>query len=96
MAPMATTKKQTTDEDVIGRLAGKGEQAINRLADLPGGTKALSLVNDLRNRVDELSRRMRGVDELERRVAKLEKDIAALKRAQKPDEQKAPARKAGA
>ena len=64
MAPMATTKKQTTDDDVIGRLAGKGEQAINRLADLPGGTKALSMFNDLRNRVDELSRRMRGVDEL--------------------------------
>ncbi len=95
MAPMATTKKQTTDDDVIGRLAGKGEQAINRLADLPGGTKALSMFNDLRNRVDELSRRMRGVDDLQRRVAKLEKDIAALKRAQKPDEQKAPARKAG-
>jgi uncharacterized small protein (DUF1192 family) len=35
------------------------------------------------------------VDELEKRVAKLEKEIAALKRAQKPSsQQKAPARKA--
>ena len=82
--------------DGIGRLAGKGEQAIHRLAELPGGTRALSMFNDLRTRVDDLSKRMRGVDQLEERVAKLEKDIAALKRAQKPSAQKAPTRRAGA
>lgn len=94
-----TTKKQTTTEtndDVIGRLAGKGEQAINRLADLPGGSRVLSAYNDLRVRVDDLSKRVRGIDELEQRVAKLEKDLAALRRAQKPTEQKAPSRRAGA
>lgn len=92
------TKKQTTNEtndDVIGRLAGKGEQAINRLADLPGGARVLSAFNDLRVRVDDLSKRVRGIDELEQRVAKLEKDLAGLRRAQKPTEQKAPNRKAG-
>lgn len=91
---MATTKPD--DKDVIGRLAGKGEEAIHRLADLPGGTRALKAFNELKTRVDELSRKMRGVDELEQRVAKLEKELAALKRAQKPGGQKAPARKAGA
>jgi hypothetical protein len=89
------TKKQT-DDDVIGRLAGKGEQAIHRLADLPGGARAVSMFNDLRVRVDDLSKRVRGIDDLEQRIAKLEKDLATLKRAQKPSEQKAPARKAGA
>lgn len=91
---MATTRAND-DKDVIGRLAGKGEEAIHRLADLPGGSRALKAFNDLKARVDELSRKMRGVDELERRVAKLEKELAALKRAQKPAAQKAPARKAG-
>jgi uncharacterized small protein (DUF1192 family) len=81
MTMMATTK----NDDVIARLAGKGEEAIKRIADLPGGQRALETFNDLRLRVDELSRRVRGVDELEKRVAKLEKDIAALKRAQKQD-----------
>jgi uncharacterized small protein (DUF1192 family) len=90
------TKKQTTDDDVIGRLAGKGEQAIQRLGDLPGGSRALSVFNDLRARVDDLSKRVRGIDELEQRVAKLEKELAALKRAKKPSAQKAPTRKAGA
>ena len=91
---METTKKQTPDEDVIGRLAGRGEQALHKLADLPGGSRVLSAFNDLRVRVDELSKKMRGVDQLEQRVAKLEKEIAALKRAQKPTAPKAPTRKA--
>jgi hypothetical protein len=46
--------------------------------------------------VDDLSKKMRGVDELEQRVTKLEKELAALRRAQKPPGQKAPTRKAGA
>ncbi len=69
---------------MIARLADRGEQTIARLADLPGGTKALKAVNDLRTRVDELGKKVRGIDELEKRVAKLEKDIAGLKRTQKP------------
>ena len=92
---MATTKKG--DGDVIGRLAGKGEQAIQRLTDLPGGTSALKAFNDVKHRVDDLSKRMRGVDALEKRVAKLEREVAALRRAQKPAAtQKAPSRRAGA
>ena len=79
---MATTKEP--DQDVIKRLAGRGEDALQRLADMPGGTKALKAFNDLKARVDELGRRARGVEELELRVAKLEKDLATLKRAQTP------------
>lgn len=82
MTVMATTDR---NDDVITRLAGKGEDAIKRLADLPGGQRALDAFNDLKLRVDDLSRRVRGVDELEQRVAKLEKELAALKRAQKHD-----------
>jgi hypothetical protein len=91
---MATTKKETGD-DVIARLAGKGEEAIQRLADLPGGNRAIKAFNDLKPRVDDLSRRMRGVDELEKRLTKLEKEVAALRRAQKPASGQAPTRKAG-
>ena len=79
---MTTTEK---NDDVIARLAGKGEEAIKRLADLPGGQRALEAFNDLKLRVDELSRRVRGVDELEKRVVKLEKEVASLRRAQKHD-----------
>ena len=82
--PMSeATKTPKDDRDVIQRLAERGEQTIARLADLPGGTKALQAMNDLRTRVDELSKKARGVDALEQRVAKLEKELAALKRAQR-------------
>ncbi len=78
-----TTKTSKDNRDVIARLADRGEQTIARLADLPGGTKALNAVNDLRTRVDELGKKVRGIDVLETRVAKLEKELAELKRAQK-------------
>ena len=83
---MATTKqaKQANEKDTISRLASKGEATLARLAELPGGTKALNAFNDLRTRVDELSKKVRGIDALEARVAKLEKELGALKRAQKP------------
>ena len=87
------TTKNTAKQDVIGRLAGRGEDVLQRLTELPGGNKAVRAFNDLRTRVDELSKKVRGVDALEQRVAKLEKELAALKRAQKPAP-KAPSRKA--
>jgi hypothetical protein len=71
-------------KDVIARLADRGEDALQRLAELPGGKRALQAFNDLRGRVDELSKKVRGIDALEARVAKLEKELAALKRAAKP------------
>jgi hypothetical protein len=89
MAGMAAMKNDTEQndaaktDDVITRLAGKGEEAIRRIVELPGGQRALEAFNDLKLRVDDLSKKVRGVDELESRVAKLEKDLAALKRAQK-------------
>ena len=91
-----TEPKSTTNDDVIARLASKGEQAVQRLADLPGGTRALQAFNELKARVDDLSKKVRGIDALEQRVAKLEKELAALKRAQKPASPNAPTRKAGA
>jgi phage shock protein A len=79
----ATTKAKKDDKDVIAKLADRGEQTIARLSELPGGTKALKAFNDLRTRVDELGKKVRGIDALEERVAKLEKELASLKRAQK-------------
>ena len=73
---MAKAKK---DKDVIGRLANRGEDVINRLAELPGGAKALKAFNELRDRVDELGRKVRGIDALAERVATLERQVAALK-----------------
>ena len=61
---MAKGKK---DKDVLSRLADRGEEALSKLADLPGGTKALKALNELRERVDELGKKVRGIDALEAR-----------------------------
>lgn len=76
--------KGKKDKDVLSRLADRGEEALNKLADLPGGTKVLRALNDLRDRVDELGKKVRGIDTLETRIGKLEKELAAMKRQAKP------------
>jgi phage shock protein A len=77
---MARTRSSTKDKDFMSRLTGAGEDALQKLTDLPGGQKALQAFNDLRARVDDLSKKVRGIDELEARVSKLEKEVAALKK----------------
>jgi hypothetical protein len=78
------TTKNSKDKDVLARLADRGEDALQRFADLPGGTRALKAFNDLRANVDELSKKVRGIDRLEERIEKVEKELAALKRQGKP------------
>lgn len=90
---MDETKKPSdkeSEKDLVTRLADKGEEALQRLAELPGGQKAMNAVNDLRTRVDDLARKVRGIDALETRVAKLEKEVAALKKAKAPARRPAP------
>jgi hypothetical protein len=76
-----TTTKTTAEKDFVTRLADAGEEALQRIADLPGGQKALNAVHDLRTRVDDLAKKVRGIDALEARVAKLEKEVGALRKA---------------
>ena len=85
-----TTDKSKPEKDFVARLADAGEEALQRIADLPGGQKALSAVNDLRTRVDDLAKKVRGIDALEARVAKLEKEVSALKKTSTPARRQAP------
>jgi cholesterol oxidase len=68
-------------QDLLGRLADLSEEAIQRLADAPGADRVLSTLNGLRDRVDELQKRVRGLEDLERRVAALEKKVDRLSKA---------------
>jgi uncharacterized small protein (DUF1192 family) len=75
------TPPEGKDRDVLSRLADRGEEALGKLAEIPGGSKALHAVSGLKMRVDELSRKVRGIDELELRIARLEQDVAELRAA---------------
>ena len=82
--------KAAIDKDFVSRLADAGEEALHRLADLPGGQKALTAMNDLRARVDDMAKKVRGIDALEARVVKLEKEVAALRKTKSPARRQAP------
>jgi uncharacterized protein YceH (UPF0502 family) len=93
----STTGKDrpASDKDFVSRLADAGEEALQRLSELPGGQKALTAVNDLRSRVDEMAKKVRGIDALEARVAKLEKEVSALRKSKAPPRRQAPRKPAG-
>ena len=65
-------------KDLLTMLADRGEEAIQRLADAPGADRVLGAAQALRDRLDEMQKRLRGIDALERRVAELEKRVEAL------------------
>ena len=65
-------------QDLLGRLADLSEEAVQRLAEAPGADRALQALKGLGDRVDELQRRTRGFEELERRLSTLEKRVDSL------------------
>jgi uncharacterized protein involved in exopolysaccharide biosynthesis len=65
-------------KDLLTMLADRGEEAIQRLADAPGADRLLNAAQALRDRMDEMQKRVRGIDALEKRVAELEKRVEAL------------------
>jgi DNA repair exonuclease SbcCD ATPase subunit len=86
-------------QDLLSRLSQAGEDAIQRLGEAPGGHRVAGAANAFRERADELQRRLRGIDELEKRVAKLEQRLTALEKKPAPRRRASsaskPARKAG-
>ena len=88
MSDMSSKQRQRAgtsgEKDFVTRLADAGEDALQRLTELPGGQRALNAFNDLRVRVDDLGKKVRGIDALEARVAKLEKELGALKKTKAP------------
>lgn len=88
MARTRTTKQN----DILSRVSELGHEALSKLAEVPGGSKVVDMMNDSKTRLDEMQKKLRGLDELEQRVAKLEKQLAGTT-AKKPAPKKPAARK---
>ena len=74
---MAQTRQQ---KDLLTRLAEAGEEAFARLSEIPGGNRLVEATHALRERLDEVQRRVRALDPLEKRVAELERRLQSLER----------------
>jgi hypothetical protein len=81
----------TQQKDLLTQFRDLGSEALSKLSDVPGGSKLVDVVHDTRSRLDELQRKVRGIDVLEERVAKLEERVATLE--QKPAARKSAAAK---
>jgi len=67
-------------QDLLSKLADRGEDVVGKLADMPAAQRLVDAGMQLKERVDELQKRVRGLDALERRVAALEKKFDELSR----------------
>jgi hypothetical protein len=64
--------------DLLGRLADLSEDAMQRLSDAPGADRVLGAMNAMRDRMDELQKRVRGLEQLEQRLTALERKVDKL------------------
>ena len=65
-------------KDVLARLADAGEEALSRLASSPGMDRVTGAVTNLRDQVDALASKVRGMEKLEKRVDDLERKVERL------------------
>ena len=93
MPKTSTTGKTSTAKqtDILARFTELGHEALNRLTEVPGGSKVVDMMNDTKSRLDEMQKKLRGLDALEKRVTALEKQLAAT--VKKPDAKQPAARK---
>jgi uncharacterized membrane protein YccC len=72
------------NKDLLSRFADLSEEVVQRLAEAPGADRVLQALKTLGDKVDELQRRTRGFEELERRLTALEKRLDAMAKAERP------------
>jgi hypothetical protein len=71
---MASPKQK----NIVERLAGAGEEAIQRFGSAPGADKVIGALGTLRERVDELQKSVRSIDRLEHRLSAIERRLDKL------------------
>ena len=88
---MTRTTSTTKQSDILARMTELGQEALNKLSDVPGGSKVVDMMNESKARLDEMQKKLRGLDALEKRVAALEKQMAATAKKPAPAKKSTPA-----
>ena len=68
----------------MAQQKGMLSQVLGQITELPGAHQAMEALNGLRDRLDDLQRRVRGFEDLEGRVQTLERKVAELSKEKKP------------
>jgi hypothetical protein len=67
-----------TNKDLLTRLADRGEQVVGKITDLPGAKTLMDRTTALTKSLDDMQRRLRALDPLEKRVTTVEKRLDKL------------------
>jgi TolA-binding protein len=69
---------ESKGKNFVERLADVGEEAIQRIGSAPGADRIMGPLNSVRERVDELQRRVRGLEDMEKRLTSVERRLDEL------------------
>lgn len=69
---------KTKQTDVLARLADAGEEMLSRLASSSGMDRVTGAVTNLKDQVDALASKVRGMEKLEKRIEDLERQVERL------------------
>ena len=83
-----TPVAQTKQRNIVDRLADLGEEAIQRIGSAPGGDRVLNAMANTRERIDDLQKRVRGLENLDKRLAAVERRLDKLEGKGKPTTRK--------
>jgi polyhydroxyalkanoate synthesis regulator phasin len=70
-------------KSTIDRLTSLGEEVIGKASQNPTANRVLQSAMQMKERVDDLSKRVRGLEAMEKQIAELEKRVAKLEGAAK-------------
>jgi hypothetical protein len=70
-------------KSTIDRLTSLGEDVIGKASQYPTANRVLQGAMQMRDRVDDLSKRVRGLEAMQKQITELEKRIAKLEGAAK-------------
>jgi len=65
-------------KDLLARLSDLSEGAIQRISEAPGADKAVQALKGMGDQINELQRRVRGLEELEKRRTALENKVDGM------------------
>ena len=64
----------------LDRLANLGEEVLGKAAQNPNLSRVVQTAVQLRDRVDDLTKRVRGLEAMEKRIDELEQRVADLEK----------------
>ena len=64
----------------LDRLANLGEEVLGKAAQNPSLSRVVQTAMQLRDRVDDLTKRVRGLEAMEKRIDQLEQRVAKLEK----------------